>query len=80
EVIWRPRLRQQQAGGDSHHFLDARGCVRQALELDDGIHQALRAQAALEFREGSRAGTQVLRQCSKCLYPLSISPGALCYS
>lgn len=37
---------------DSHHFLDGCGCERQALQLDDGIHQVLGVRAAPEFGEG----------------------------
>lgn len=38
--------------GCLHHFQDARGSERQAILLDDGIHQALRTQTSLEFGEG----------------------------
>lgn len=35
-----------------HYFQDACGCKSQAFQLSDGIHEALRAWASLEFSEG----------------------------
>lgn len=61
EELCRPSMRKRcgrypvgSRKGSLHHCQDACGCERQFIQLDSGIHQALRARAGLECSEVKR--------------------------